>query len=69
MTITRSKHGVPQWDGDPATIAEFKDEALLYEATVKRSERETVVPRLCAELTGQAKAAIKEAPSSELPLL
>ena len=58
MTVTRTRDGVPSWDGSPATWAEFKRSALLYVQSTKYENRYLCGPRLAAELTGPARASI-----------
>lgn len=58
MTVTKGKDNIPGWDGSPATWAEYRQAAYMYEDTVKWESRYLCGPRLAAELTGAAKAAI-----------
>ena len=58
MTVTKSKDGVPAWDGTPATWPEYRRAAYMYEETVKWESRYLCGPRLAAELTGAARTAI-----------
>ncbi|CAK9032723.1 Retrovirus-related Pol polyprotein from transposon TNT 1-94 [Durusdinium trenchii] len=66
MTITRTKDGVPGWNGDPATWLEFKQAARLYVASTKFEARYTCGPKIAAELTGAARTAIMGKKSSWL---
>lgn len=58
MTVSKGKDGIPGWDGNPSTWSEYKSAAFLYEDTVKWENRYLCGPRLAAELSGAAKAAI-----------
>lgn len=58
MTVTKGKDNIPGWDGNPATWTEYRKAAQLYEETVKWESRYLCGPRLAAELSGAAKAAI-----------
>ena len=58
MTVTKGKDNIPGWDGNPATWTEYRKSAQLYEETVKWENRYLCGPRLAAELSGAAKAAI-----------
>ena len=48
--ISRTKDGVPGWDGDAATFQEYVEAAELYEQSVAYHKRSLVGPRLIAEL-------------------
>ena len=65
MSITKSKYGVPQWDGDPANFEECKAETLLYLAMLEPNKHEVVVPRLASEMTSSAKSAVRDAGAGE----
>ena len=58
MTVTKGKDNIPSWDGNPASWTEYRKAAYLYEETVKWENRYLCGPRLAAELSGAAKAAI-----------
>ena len=58
MTVSKSRDGVPTWDGSPSTWAEYRRAALLYVQTTKWENRYLCGPRLAAELSGPAKASI-----------
>lgn len=58
MTVTRGKDNVPSWDGNPASWTEYRKAAFMYEETVKWENRYLCGPRLAAELSGAARAAI-----------
>ena len=58
MTVTKSKDGIPAWDGTPSTWSEYRRAAYMYEETVKWESRYLCGPRLAAELTGAARTAI-----------
>ena len=66
MTVTRTKDGVPGWNGDPSTWLEFKQAARLYVASTKVESRYTCGPKIAAELVGAAKTAIMGKKSSWL---
>ena len=57
-SLTRTKDGVPGWNGDPSTWLEFKQAARLYVASTKIESRYTCGPKVAAELSGAAKTAI-----------
>ena len=57
-SVTRTKDGVPGWNGDPSTWLEFKQAARLYVASTKIESRYTCGPKIAAELSGAAKTAI-----------
>ena len=56
--MTKGKDNIPSWDGNPASWTEYRKAAYLYEETVKWENRYLCGPRLAAELSGAAKAAI-----------
>lgn len=58
MTVTRSKDGIPSWDGTPSSWSEYRKAAYSYEETVKWESRYLCGPRLAVELTGAAKMAL-----------
>ena len=58
MVVGRSREGIPTWNCDPATWAEYRRAALLFVETTKWSNRYLCGPRLASELTGPAKASI-----------
>ena len=62
MTITRTKDGVPGWNGDPASWLEFRQ----FVASTKFEARYTCGPKIAAELTGAARTAIMGKKSSWL---
>ena len=55
-SITRTKDGVPGWNGEPST--EYKAAARLYVASTKVELRYTCGLKLAAELGGSARTAI-----------
>ena len=57
-SLTRTKDGVPGWNGDPSTWLEFKQAARLYVASTKIESRYTCGSKIAAELSGAAKTAI-----------
>ena len=59
---TRTKDGVPIWDGDPGSFTEFVEAARLYEQGTAPHKRAQVAPRIAAELTGSAKKFITGQP-------
>ena len=52
---TRSKEGVPQWDGDSATFQDFEEQSLQWEQSVAWHKRYLCGPKLIAELSGPAR--------------
>ena len=61
--ISRTKDGVPGWDGDAATFQEYVEAAELYEQSVAYHKRSLVGPRLIAELQGSAKRLVVGQPA------
>ena len=61
--ISRTKDGVPGWDGDAATFQEYMEAAELYEQSVAYHKRSLVGPRLIAELQGSAKRLVVGQPA------
>ena len=61
--ISRTKDGVPGWDGDAATFQEYMEAAALYEQSVAYHKRSLVGPRLIAELQGSAKRLVTGQPA------
>eukprot|EP00439_Symbiodinium_sp_Y106_P023334 s1786_g2.t2 len=59
---TRTKDGVPIWDGDPGNFTEFVEAARLYEQGTAPHKRAQVAPRIAAELTASAKKFITGQP-------
>ena len=49
--ISRSKDGIPQWSGDPATFSAFEEESFLWEQTQPWHQRHTCASKLKAELS------------------
>ena len=53
--VTRSKDGVPQWDGDAASFQDYEEQALQWEQGVPYHKRYLSGPKLVAELSGPAR--------------
>ena len=53
--ISRSKDGVPIWNGEAGTFQEFEETALRWEQSIAMNKRYLCGPKLIAELTGAAK--------------
>ena len=53
--ISRSKDGVPIWNGEAGTFQEFEETALIWEQSIAMNKRYLCGPKLIAELTGAAK--------------
>ncbi|CAE7171651.1 unnamed protein product, partial [Symbiodinium pilosum] len=66
MTVGRTRDGVPTWSGEPATWEEYRRAALLYVQATKWESRYLCGPRLAAELSGAAKAAVANKKASWL---
>ena len=66
MTVGRTRDGVPTWSGEPATWEEYRRAALLYVQATKWESRYLCGPRLAAELSGAAKAAVTNKKASWL---
>ena len=62
--ISRTREGVPIWDGDAATFIEYAEAAELYEQTTAYHKRNLVAPRLVAELQGPAKKLVVGQPAT-----
>ena len=56
--ISRSKDGIPQWGGDPATFSAYEEESFLWEQTQPWHKRHMCAPKLKAELSGAARRLI-----------
>ena len=65
MAVSKSRDGVPGWDGDPTTAEEFREATYLYEATQEPRKRSLVPERVSAELTAAAKDSLKLAGPEE----
>ncbi|CAE7888448.1 unnamed protein product, partial [Symbiodinium microadriaticum] len=52
---SRSKDGVPSWNGEANSFAAYEESALLWEQGLVYNKRYTAAPRLMAELTGAAR--------------
>lgn len=53
--VTRSKDGVPQWDGDATKFQEYEEQALQWEQSIPYHKRYLAGPKLVAELSGPAR--------------
>ena len=62
LGITRSKEGIPQWDGNASTYQEYEELCELWEATIPYHKRYMNGPKLAAELQGAAKRLIPGKP-------
>ena len=62
--ISRSKDGIPQWDGDSASFSRYEEEALLWQESIAWQKRYMCGPRLISELTGAAKRMIIDKPAN-----
>ncbi|CAE7358286.1 nphp3 [Symbiodinium sp. CCMP2592] len=56
--LTRTREGVPVWNGDAATFVSYAEAAELYEQTTAYHKRALVAPRLISELLGPAKLSL-----------
>eukprot|EP00439_Symbiodinium_sp_Y106_P049556 s133_g6.t1 len=62
-TTSRSKDGVPQWDGNSATFQRYEEESLLWQEGIAYHKRYMAGPRLVAELQGAAKRMVAGKPA------
>ena len=53
--ISRSKDGIPIWDGDSGTFQEYEECALLWEQSIAYEKRYLCGPKLINELVGTAR--------------
>lgn len=53
--VTKTKDGVPQWDGDSNLFQQYEEEALQWEQSIATHKRYLCAPRLIGELSGSAK--------------
>ncbi|CAE7769883.1 GIP [Symbiodinium sp. CCMP2592] len=53
--ISRSKDGVPIWNGEASSFQEFEETAMIWEQSIAMNKRYLCGPKLLAELTGAAK--------------
>lgn len=53
--VTRSRDGVPQWDGDAATFQDYEEQSLQWEQSQPYHKRYLGGPKLIAELSGAAR--------------
>ena len=63
---SRSKDGVPIWNGEASSFAAYEESALLWEQGLVYNKRYTAAPRLMAELTGAAKRLVAGKPAEGL---
>ena len=54
-SATKTRDGVPSWDGSAETFQTYCESALLYEQVTPYHKRYLVAPRLQNELQGAAK--------------
>ena len=55
LGVTKSKDGVPQWDGDSSTFQEYEEQCMQWEQSIVYHKRYLCGPRLVGELSGPAK--------------
>ena len=55
QSLSKSKEGVPAWDGSSDTFQSYSEAAQLYEQSVPYHKRYLCGPKLQSELTGAAK--------------
>ena len=63
---SRTRDGIPLWDGDPGTFIEFSESARLYEQSVAFHKRAQVGPRIASELSGAARRQVMGMPTEWL---
>ena len=61
--VTKSKEGIPQWQGDPASYQDYEEQCLLYEQATPFHKRYLVGPRLIGELQGAARRLVVGKPA------
>ena len=64
--ISRTREGVPVWDGDASTYVAYAEAAELYEQTTAYHKRCLAAPRLVAELQGAARKLVVGQPADWL---
>ncbi|OLP75091.1 hypothetical protein AK812_SmicGene45175 [Symbiodinium microadriaticum] len=52
---SRTKDGVPIWDGEAGTFNDFEEACLMYEQSIAKEKRYLCGPKILAELTGAAR--------------
>ena len=63
---SRSKDGVPSWNGEASTFVANEKAACLWEQGLVYNKRYTAAPRLMAELTGPTKRLVARKPVEEV---
>ena len=53
--VTRSRDGIPQWDGDSTTFQDFEEQSLQWEQSVPYHKRYLCGPKIVGELSGVAR--------------
>ena len=62
-TSTRTKEGVPTWNGEANSFVQYEETALLWEQSLTWEKRYTAGPKLVQELTGAAKRLVAGQPA------
>ncbi|CAE7881711.1 unnamed protein product [Symbiodinium sp. KB8] len=63
---SRSKDGVPSWNGEASSFVAYEESARLWEQGLVYNKRYTAAPRLMAELTGAAKRLVAGKPAEDV---
>ncbi|CAE7247426.1 GIP, partial [Symbiodinium sp. CCMP2456] len=63
---SRSKDGVPSWNGEAASFVAYEEAARLWEQGLVYNKRYTAAPRRMAELTGAARRLVAGKPAEEV---
>ncbi|OLQ06743.1 hypothetical protein AK812_SmicGene9941 [Symbiodinium microadriaticum] len=63
---SRSKDGVPSWNGEASSFVAYEEPARLWEQGLVYNKRYTAAPRLMAELTGAAKRLVAGKPAEDV---
>ena len=56
--VTKSKDGIPQWNGDARSFQEYEEMSLLWDQSIPYHKRYLSGPKLISELSGSARKLI-----------
>ena len=65
-SVTRSKEGVPVWDGTPSSFEEYSELCQIFEQSTPFHKRYLAGPRLLGELQGAARRHVTGKPATWL---
>ena len=65
MPDREQRDHVPSWDGNPALLEDYCEEARWYQASLKKQDRLLAVARLRSRLAGPAKKLTKRMQAHE----